>query len=67
MQVPIAFTPAVLVEVVPFLDDDGLSFNIHVQDSALTWKQTAVVITGPRPSEIELRELGRIVFLGATS
>jgi hypothetical protein len=67
VQLPIGFTPNVFVEVVPFLNNEGLCFKVFVQDTELDWRNTSVVITGEEPSMTELRELGRIVWLAVTA
>lgn len=61
-QDPLAFDePQVLVRL-KRSTDESRTYEVITPDAG-AWRTTAVVITGAEPTQVELRELGRIVSL----
>lgn len=64
-QLPIAYEPSALVDFTPTLNDIGLRVDIHTPNDHGYWSHTVRLLLANPPTDSELRELGRAVWIAA--
>ena len=67
MQVPSALKGTIRAVVVLDRGDTPVGVEIQTPRNDLTWNTTMHLLLGASPSEADLRELGRAVWIGLTA
>ena len=67
MQVPIALKGTVLANVVLDRGDTPVGVEIYTPMRDMTWNTTMRLLLGATPTDEDLRELGRAVWIGVTA
>jgi hypothetical protein len=63
MQPPISSPHTALVVPTQFVSGEVTAIGVETPDANGGWRQTMHIVTGPRPTDHDLRELGRAVWI----